>query len=152
MSARVRASATASLPEIRSSLSSAAAGTVLVATAICVAPLHRLVLRVLARDARGDLRSANVQIGLELLLVLAAEAEAVRAHGGLLVADLAGEPDFVGALVLPPHLPLARVVVEDRLVDHRDAVLDGADGLADAAATAGLHVRVVGAVRHDVEA
>src|SRR5213594_4500570 len=152
MSARVRASATASLPEIRSSLSCAAAGAGLVATAISVAPLHGLMLRVLARDARGDLRPTDVQVGFELLLVLAAEAEAVRSHRGLLVANLAGQPALVRGLVLPPHLPLARVVFEDRLVDHRDAVLDGADGLADAAAAAGLHVRVVGAVRHDVEA
>src|SRR5881396_3725413 len=148
MSARTRASATASLPEIRSSLSAAAAGAGRVATAISVVPLDRLVLRVLARDARGDLHPSRVQVGLELLLILAAEAEAVRAHGGLLVA----KPGRVSGLVFPPHLPLARVVFEDRFVDHRDAVLDRADRLADAAAAAGLHVRVVGAVRHDVKA
>src|SRR5207302_5693530 len=116
-----------------------------------LAPLHGLVLRVLARDPRGDFHPTAVQISRELLLVLAAEPEAVRAHGGLLVADLLGHPAAVLVLVLPPHLPLARVVFEDRLVDHRDAVLDGTDGLAHAAAAAGLHVRVVGAVRHDVE-
>src|SRR5437773_9015356 len=110
MSARTRASATASLPEIRSSLSAAAAGAGRVATAISVVPLDRLVLRVLARDARGDLHPSRVQVGLELLLILAAEAEAVRAHGGLLVADLAAEPGRVGGLVFPPHLPLARGV------------------------------------------
>src|SRR2546429_3290835 len=97
-----------------------------------LAPLDGLVLRVLARDPRGDLHPATVQVGLELLLVLAAEPEAVRAHRGLLVADLIREPDLIGGLVLAPHLPLARVVFEDRLVDHRDAVLDGADGLAHA--------------------
>src|SRR5947207_4561094 len=152
MSARTRASATASLPEIRSALSAAAAGAGRVATAISVVPLDRLVLRVLARDARGDLHPSRVQVGLELLLILAAEAEAVRAHGGLLVADLVAKPGRVSGLVFPPHLPLARVVFEDRFVDHRDAVLDRADRLADAAAAAGLHVRVVGAVRHDVKA
>src|SRR5260370_1599807 len=148
MSARVRASATASLPEIRSSLSSAAAGTALVATAMSVAPLHRLVLRVLARDARRDLDAARVQVALQLLIVLASEAEAVRAHRGLLVTDLLRHPHVVLVLVLAPHLPLARVVLEDRLVHHGDAVLHGADRLAYAAAAARLHVGAVGAVPH----
>src|SRR3989338_3575176 len=152
MSASVSDSATASLPEIRSSVSSAAAGAAFVATAMSLASLRGLVLSVLARDARGDLDAARVEVGLQLLRVLAPEAKAVRAHRRLLVADLGGQPGLVPVLVLPPHLPLARVVVEDRLVDHRDAPLDRADGLAHAAAAAGLHVRVVGAVRHDVEA
>src|SRR5438105_15155540 len=111
MSARVRASATASLPEIRSSLSAAAAGAGRVATAISVFPLDRLVLRVLARDARGDLHPSRVQVGLELLLILAAEAEAVRAHGCLLVAVLAAKPVRVGGRVFPPPLPPVTTVV-----------------------------------------
>src|SRR5262245_11721919 len=177
-SARVRASATASLPEIRSSLSSSllAARAAGVTTAMALLlprffycssrtagpqprdvlrlalPLIRLVLRVLARDARRDLGAAVLEVLLELLLVLTAEAEPVRADGRLLVADLVGHPGLVLLLVLAPHLPLARVVVEHRLVDHRDAVLDGADRLADAAAAARLHVGVVGAVGHHVEA
>src|SRR5437867_8310506 len=89
MSASVSDSATASLPEIRSSLSSSvAAGAAGVTTAIAGLRLNRLVLRVLARDAGGDLDTAAVEVFLELLLVLAAEAEAVRAHRGVLVADL----------------------------------------------------------------
>src|SRR5882724_11508288 len=174
-SASVSASATASLPEIRSSLSaSCAAGAAWVTTAIAlvlplVARLGRrdpspatscgspyrsigLVLRVLARDAGGDLDTAALEVRLELFLVLPAEPEAVRAHGGLFVADLRGHPDLVAALVLAPRFPLARVVVEHRLVDHRDAVLHRADRLAHAAAAAGLHVGVVCSVRHDVEA
>src|SRR2546430_7894725 len=71
------------------------------------------MLRVPARDARGDLRPTDVQVGFELLLVLAAEAEAVRSHRGLLVADLAGQPALIRGLVLPPHLPLARGVFQD---------------------------------------
>src|SRR6266849_807450 len=176
MSASVSASATASLPEIRSSLSaSCAAGAAWVTTAIALVlpifarlgrrgpspampccgshyPLNRLVLRVLARDPGGDLDTAAIEVRRELFLVLPAEPEAVRAHGGLLVTDLRGHPDLVAALVLAPRFPLARVVVEHRLVDHRDAVLHRADRLAHAAAAAGLHVGVVRSVRHDVEA
>src|SRR5882724_6906555 len=178
MSASVSDSATASLPEIRSSLSSSvAAGAAGVTTAIALAlrsvRFHslasdggvpaprrlqlalrsgRLVLRVLARDAGGDLDTAAVEILLELLLVLAAEAEAVRAHGGVLVADLLLHPGLVPLLVVPPHFPLARVVVEHRLVDHRDALFHRADRLAHAAAAARLHVAVVTASGHDVEA
>src|SRR5205823_8382369 len=88
--------------------------------------LVSLVLSVLARDARRDLDAARVQVRLQLFLVLAAEPEPVGAHRGLLVADLLGHPGVVRALVLPPHLPLARVVLEHRLVDHRDALLDRA--------------------------
>src|SRR4029453_5361950 len=155
-SARVSASATASLPEIRSSLSSSvAAGAAGVTTAIALSLLGRLnclALRVLAGDARGDLDTAAVEVLHELLLVLAAEGEAVGAPGGLLVADLLCHPGRVLVLVLAPHLPLARVVVEHRLVDHGDALLDRADRLAHAAAAARLHVGVVGAVGHDIEA
>src|SRR6058998_3699134 len=159
-SASVSASATASLPEIRSSLSSSwPAGAAWVTTAIAlVLPfyvslrLDRFVLRVLARNARGDLDAAGVEVRLELLLVLAAEAEAVRAYGGVLVADLRRHPGLVAALVLAPHLPLARVVVEHRLVDHGDAVLHRTHRLAHAAAAARLHVGVVRPVGHDVEA
>src|SRR5262247_4263448 len=177
-SASVRASATASLPEIRSSLSSSllAARGAGVTTAMSLSlrrsfyslasdggaqprdalrltlPLDRLVRRVLAVDARRDLHAAVLVALLELLLVLAAEAEPVRADGRLLVADLLGHPGLVLLLVLAPHLPLARVVLEHRLVDHRDALLDRANRLADAAAAARLHVGVVGAVGHDIEA
>src|SRR5262247_3288605 len=177
-SASVRASATASLPEIRSSLSSSllAARGAGVTTAMSLSlrrsfyslasdggaqprdalrltlPLDRLVRRVLAGDARRDLHAAVLVALLELLLVLAAEAEPVRADGRLLVADLLGHPGLVLLLVLAPHLPLARVVLEHRLVDHRDAVLDRADRLADTAAAARLHIGVVRAVGHHVEA
>src|SRR5437867_8248519 len=173
MSASVSDSATASLPEIRSSLSSSvAAGAAGVTTAIAglrliarlgrrdPSPatscgshyLDRLVLRVLARDAGGDLDTAAVEVFLELLLVLAAEAEAVRAHGGVLVADLLRHPGLVLLLVVPPHFPLSRVVVEYRLVYHRDALFYRADRLAHVAAIARLYVGVVGAIGHDVEA
>src|SRR5262245_57344362 len=100
-SARARASATASLPEIRSSLSSSllaarAAGvtTAMFSSSVCLSicsprtagpqprdvlrltlPLNRLVGRVLARDARGDLDAAVLEVLLELLLVLTAEPE-----------------------------------------------------------------------------
>src|SRR5437899_5824966 len=149
-SARVSASATASLPEIRSSLSSSvAAGAAGVTTAMV---LTLLVLRVLAGDAGDDLGSAFLEVLLELLLVLAAEPEPVRADRRVLVADLLGHPGLIRGLVLAPHLPLARVVLEHRLVDHRDAVLDGAHRFAHAAAAARFHVGVVGAVGHDVEA
>src|SRR4029450_4530566 len=151
MSASVRPSATASLPEIRSSFSSAAALAAGVATAMSFS-LNGLVRRVLAGDTRRDLHAAGVEVLLQLLLVLAAEAEAVRAHGGLLVADLAGEPGLVGGLVLAPHLPLAGVVFEGGLVDHRDAVLHRAHRLAHTAAAAGFHVGVEGGVGHHVEA
>src|SRR5262245_48854266 len=160
-SARVSASATASLPEIRSSLSSwVAAEAAGVTTAIALflrcpvfaLALDRLVFRVLARNARGDRRAAVFVALLELLLVLAPEAEAMRADGRLFVADLLGHPGLILLLVLAPHLPLTRVVLEHRLVHHRDAVLDRAHCLADAAATARLHVGVVGVVGHHVEA
>src|SRR2546421_2940896 len=109
-SASVSASATASLPEIRSSLSSSwPAGAAWVTTAIAlVLPfyvslrLDRFVLRVLARNARGDLDAAGVEVRLERLLVLAAEAEAVRAYGGVLVRDLRRPPALVASLVLGP--------------------------------------------------
>src|SRR2546423_13048302 len=102
MSARVRPSATASLPEIRSSLSSLCAAAVCVATAIVVS-LDRLVRGVLAGNARGDRHAAEIEILLQLLVVLAAEAEAVGADRRLLVADLAQHPRLVGGLVLAPH-------------------------------------------------
>src|SRR3989442_4103453 len=139
MSASVSDSATASLPEIRSSLSSsvaagaagltpAIAGLRLIArlgrrdpspgTSCGSHYLDRLVLRVLARDAGGDLDTAAVEVFLELLLVLAAEAEAVGAHGGVLVADLLRHPGLVPVLVVSPHLPLALVVPHPRIVGH----------------------------------
>src|SRR5512145_1136098 len=152
MSASARPSATASLPEMRSSFSSDAAGAAVVATAIFVVSLDRLVLRVLAWDAGRDLHAAAVEVLLQLLLVLAAEAEAVGAGRRRLVADLGDQPGLVGGLVLAPHLPLAGVVLEGRLVDHRDAVLHRAYRLAHAAAAARLHVGVEGRVRHHVEA
>src|SRR5262249_61174858 len=102
--------------------------------------------------SRPDPHAAVLVALLQALLVLAAEAEPVRAAGRLLVADLLGHPGLVLLLVLAPHLPLTRVVLEHRLVDHRDAVLDRADRLAHAAAAARLHVGVVRAVGHHVEA
>src|SRR5262249_24681660 len=109
-SARASASATASLPEIRSSLSSPAA---VVAVAIAIGTLLDLLGGILARNACHDLDAAALEILLQLLVVLAAEAETMRAGGRLLVADRGGEPGLVGRLVFPPHLPLAGVVVED---------------------------------------
>src|SRR5713101_6479876 len=105
--------------------------------------LALLARGVLARDARCDLDAALVQVLLDLLIVLPAEAEAVRARDVLLRVDLVGHPGLVRALVLAPHLPLAGVVLEGRLADHGDAVLGGTDGLADPAAAAGLHVGVI---------
>src|SRR4029453_19108963 len=105
-----------------------------------------------AGNARGDLDAARLQLLLDLLLVLAAEAEAVRAGDVLLAVDLVGHPGLVLALVVAPHLPLARVVLEGVLAHHGHAVLGRAHRLADAPAAAGLHVGVVEAVRGDVEA
>src|SRR5262249_3246328 len=105
-----------------------------------------LGLGVLPGDARGDLHAASVQVVLDLLLVLAAEPEAVRADHVGLVVDLRGHPRLVLVLVLAPHLPLARVVLERGLAHHRDAVLGRAHRLADAAPAARLHVGVVQAV------
>src|SRR5713226_9747063 len=68
------------------------------------------------------------------------------------VLDFLQQPLLVAFLVLVPHLPLAVVVAELRLIDHGDAFLHRADGFADAAAAARLHIRVVEAVRGDVEA
>src|SRR5262245_52856430 len=126
MSARARASAQASLPEMSISLSSLTAAAALVSTGMSDSPcrpaLELLGLGVLAGDARGDLDSARVQVPLDLLLVLAAEAEAVGADHVGLVVDLGGHPRLVLVLVLAPHLPLARVVLERGLADHGDAV------------------------------
>src|SRR3970040_2356040 len=99
MSASARPSATASLPEMRSSFSSDAAGAAVLATAMCAVSLDRLVLRVLARGGGPDLHAAAVEVLPELLVVLPAEAEAVRARRGRLVADLGDEPRLVGGLV-----------------------------------------------------
>src|SRR5712692_6074065 len=114
--------------------------------------LALLARGVLAGDARRDLGAALVQRLLDLLLVLPAEAEAMRPHHVLLGGDLVPHPGHVGRLVAPPHLPLAGIVLERVLPDHGDALLGRADGLADAAAAAGLHVGVVEPVWRDVEA
>src|SRR6185369_9009609 len=104
-----------------------------------------------ARQRLRGLTSGVVgQLAGDLRLVLPAVAEPVGALGAGL--DLLADPARVAVLVLAPHLPLAGVVAELGLVDHRDAVRLGADRLADPAAAARLHVRVVHAVRHDVEA
>src|SRR5262249_60143363 len=92
------------------------------------------------RDARGDLDAAVLEALLELLLVLTAEPEPVRADGRLLVADLLAQPGLILLLVLAPHLPLTRVVLEHRLVHHRDPVIDRAHSLTDATAAARLPV------------
>src|SRR5262249_16114459 len=80
------------------------------------------------------------------------EPEPVRAHDVLLVRDRGAEPGAIGVLVLTPRFPLARVRVEHRLVHHRGAVLHRTDGLAHAAAATRLHIGVVEAVRHHIEA
>src|SRR4029453_17372432 len=181
MSASVRASATASLPEMSISCSSrttpATVERVTTAMEALLCPsglgprslghaghdrrrpvrmdrrVPPLALDVLARDAVGHGGAAEPQFAhRELLLVLAPVAEAVGALRRDPVADLLGEPDLVGILVLAPHLPLALVVVEGGLVHHRDAVLHGAHGLAHPASAARLHVRVVQALRRHVEA
>src|SRR5262249_41601333 len=175
MSARVRASATASLPEMSISCSSwsAVAPPGLVATAmdILLVPsglgargfghtghdrglvvhvslrMDALGLGVLTGNPLSHRGAAQLDRALgELLLVLTPVPETVRAHGRDLVADLLGGPDPVRVLVLTPHLPLARVVVEGGLVHHRDAILHRADRLADPAAAAGIHVGVVQSV------
>src|SRR3989454_826094 len=134
--------ATASLPEIGSSLSSSvAAGAAGVTTAIAglrliarlgrrdPSPatsggshyLDRLVLRVLARDAGGDLDTPAVEGFFEFLLVLAAGAEAVRAHGGGFCARLLRHPGPVLVPFGPPHIPLAlflRLADRDRRDGH----------------------------------
>src|SRR5437016_4519804 len=85
----------------------------------------------------------------KFLLVLAAEAEAVRPFRAIL--DPLGEVRFVGGLVGAPRLPLTGVVGELRLVHHGDAGRDRADGLADAAAAASLEVCVIEPLGGDVE-
>src|SRR5712664_4135997 len=92
----------------------------------------------------GDLEHVG-----DLLLVLAAEAEAVGPLGP--IGDLLLHPLLVPVVVLPPGVPLSGVVRERRLVHHGDALGLGADGLAYAAAAAGLHVRVVEALGRHVE-
>src|SRR6266568_3514114 len=152
MSASARASAQASLPEISISWSSLTTGAAFVSSAMRLSSLPPLGLGVLTGDARGDLDAAHVQVPLDLLLVLAAEAEPVGADHVLRVVDLLGHPRRVLLLVLAPHLPLARVVLEGGLVHHRDAFLGRAHRLADATAAARLHVGVVEAVGGHVEA
>src|SRR6266849_10733527 len=129
MSASARASAQASLPEISISWSSLTTGAAFVSSAMRVSSLQPLGLGVLAGDAHGDLDAAHVQLLLDLLLVLAAEAEPVGADHVLLVVDLLGHPGRVRCLVLPPHLPLARVVLKRRFAHHRDAFLGRAHRL-----------------------
>src|SRR5215468_6957045 len=87
----------------------------------------------------GDLQHLG-----NLFLVLPAETETVGAV--VPVRDLLLEPAPVGLLVLSPRLPLAVVVRELGLVDHRDAVGHRADRLAHATAAARFHVCVVEAL------
>src|SRR5712691_7795251 len=94
-------------------------------------PLRLLRLGVLAGNARGDRDTAGIELLLDLLLVLAAEAEAVRPGDVLLAEDLVGHPGRVLGLVRLPHLPLARVVIEGILAHHGHAVLCRAHRLAD---------------------
>src|SRR5678815_1693741 len=157
MSASVKASAQASLPEMSISLSSLATCAAFVSTAAMMTgllcpDLELLALGVFAGDARRDLDTARLELLGDLLLVLPPEAEAVRADGVRLVLDLGGHPGEVAGLVPAPHLPLAGIVVEGRLADHRDAVLHRAHRLADPAAAARVHVGVIQAVRCYVEA
>src|SRR5215831_19070754 len=131
----------------------AAAGGVVVTTAMSFSSVLALLgPGVLAGDACGDLEAALLQVLLHLLLVLAAEAEPVGADHVLLGLDLVAEPGLVSRLVLGPHLPLPRVVVEGVLAHHGDAVLGGAHRLAHPAAAARLHAGVVEAVGGHVEA
>src|SRR5512147_3115137 len=125
MSASASASAHASLPEMSISLSSLATCPAFVSTAMDLISLSRsarLGGGVLAGDTRGDLDAARVELLGDLLVVLAAEAEAVRADHVALVVDLARHPAAVAVLVVPPHVPLARVVLEGGLAHHRDAI------------------------------
>src|SRR3990172_10486492 len=107
MSASVRASAMASLPEISISLSSSAAGAcpARVAVVIGLSPLRQaLLVGVFSGNPRGDRHPAHLPLpSRQLLLVLPPVAEAVRADSVYLVPDLGLEPRAVGALVLPPH-------------------------------------------------
>src|SRR5438132_750514 len=82
-----------------------------------------------------EIASAIGDLLLDLLFVLPAVTEAVRSLGPVL--DGRQQPALVGRRVLAEGLPLAGVVGERGLVHHRDALLDRADGLADAAAAAG---------------
>src|SRR5205085_12086424 len=96
MSARVSASAHASLPEMSISLSSLAIGAAFVSTAMVFSPpSDPLGVGIFAGNARRDLDAAQLQVLLDLLVVLAAEPEAMRAHHVLLVVDLRGQPLLV---------------------------------------------------------
>src|SRR5881397_683986 len=96
-----------------------------------VSSLQPLGLGVLAGDAHGDLDAAHVQLLLDLLLVLAAEAEPVGADHVLLVVDLLGHPRRVFALSLAPPPPLARFSLEGALFPLGDASLGGPPPLAN---------------------
>src|SRR6185369_16997057 len=156
MSASVKASAQASLPEMSISLSSLATCGAFVCTAAMMTgllcpDLELLALGVFAGDARRDLDATRLELLGDLLLVLPPEAEAVRADDVRLVLDLRRHPGEIAGLVPAPHLPLARIVVEGRLADHRDAVLHRAHRLADPAAAARVHVGVVETVGRDIK-
>src|SRR5712692_903013 len=88
----------------------------------------------------------------DLLLILSPVTEAVRPLRARAMLDFLQQPLLVAFLVLLPHLPLAVVIAELRLVDHGDAFLHRADRFADSTAATRLHIRVVQAVRGDVEA
>src|ERR1700674_888679 len=84
-----------------------------------------------------------------LFLILAAVTEPV---GSLLpVLNLGVEESKVAWLILPPHLPLAGVVVGLDLVHHCDAVLHGANRLTHATPAASFHVGVVQALGGNVK-
>src|SRR2546422_7436839 len=143
-SASLQATAIASLPLISASFSCCAFSTTL---AICVlAPRagfadvgDHFLRNCLAAGAGID--DAVLHHRVDLLLVLSADPKSVRSLR--LVLDLLLQPGLVSRFVLLPHLPLAGVVGERGLVDHRDAVRHGAHRLAHPTPTARFHVRII---------
>src|SRR5581483_654596 len=91
---------------------------------------------------------SDLQHFRNLLLVLAAVAEAMRSLGPLL--DLVLQPSVIAVLVCAPRLPLAAIVGKHCFVHHRHATRNGAYGFANSATATRHHVGVVQALRGHV--
>src|SRR5438270_504377 len=99
--------------------------------------------------ATMGMRNAGVTVSASIAYIQPTPEDPQNTLGP--IGDLLLHPLLVPVVVLPPGVPLPRVVRERRLVDHGDALGLGADRLAHPAAAAGLHVRVVQAVGRHVE-
>src|SRR5262249_22826175 len=129
-SANLHACAIASQPLISASVS---CGTTNVSA---------LILRLLLPLQRRD-----------LLVVLTPMVEAMGAmFAPLSRSDLLLQPPSIDLCILLPHLVLTGVIGERCLIDHGDAVLHWADGLAHATPTARLPVGIIQVLRGHIEA